>query len=136
MAANKTDANDADGLAHLAEVGFFREARVKVLRQHAFSGIGRGSHETDAKDSGYGNQIGALMKTFSLIVPCSMGDRFEVHVRSLLADNTGLSRIILPLLEAWGGLRLLAAGLGKQLLRTGDTADLKGFNPAQLSELV
>lgn len=29
MATNKTDANDADGLAHLAEVGFFREVRVK-----------------------------------------------------------------------------------------------------------
>src|SRR3978361_2235254 len=29
MAANKTDANDADGLAHLSEVGFFREVRVK-----------------------------------------------------------------------------------------------------------
>jgi len=29
MAANKTDANDADGLAHPAEVGFFREVRVK-----------------------------------------------------------------------------------------------------------
>ena len=29
MAANKTDANDADGLARLAEVGFFREVRVK-----------------------------------------------------------------------------------------------------------
>lgn len=29
MAANKTDANDTDGLAHLAEVGFFREVRVK-----------------------------------------------------------------------------------------------------------
>ena len=28
MAANKTDANDADGLAHLAEVGFYREVRV------------------------------------------------------------------------------------------------------------
>lgn len=26
--ANKTDANDADGLAHLAEVGFYREVRV------------------------------------------------------------------------------------------------------------
>jgi hypothetical protein len=25
MATNKTDANDADGLAQLAEVGFFRE---------------------------------------------------------------------------------------------------------------
>jgi hypothetical protein len=29
MVGNKTDANDADGLAHLAEVGFFREVRVK-----------------------------------------------------------------------------------------------------------
>lgn len=34
-AANKTDANDADGLAHLAEVGFYREVRVKRFRQHA-----------------------------------------------------------------------------------------------------
>lgn len=29
MAPNKTDANDADGLAHLAEVAFYREVRVK-----------------------------------------------------------------------------------------------------------
>ena len=29
MAPNKTDMNDADGLAHLAEVGFYREVRVK-----------------------------------------------------------------------------------------------------------
>jgi len=26
---NKTDANNAEGLAHLAEVGFFRDVRVK-----------------------------------------------------------------------------------------------------------
>lgn len=31
MAANKTDANDADGLAHLAEVGFYREVGSRVL---------------------------------------------------------------------------------------------------------
>ena len=30
MASNKTDANDADGLAHLAEVGFFREVRSRT----------------------------------------------------------------------------------------------------------
>ena len=29
MAPNKTEANDADGLSQLAEVGFFREVRVK-----------------------------------------------------------------------------------------------------------
>lgn len=34
MAANKTDTNGADGLAHLAEVGFYREVRVKDF-EHA-----------------------------------------------------------------------------------------------------
>ncbi len=29
IARNKTDANDADGLAHLAEAGFYREVQVK-----------------------------------------------------------------------------------------------------------
>ena len=30
MAPNKTDAHDADGLAQLAEIGFFREVRVRA----------------------------------------------------------------------------------------------------------
>src|SRR3546814_8527473 len=47
------------------------------------------------------NQIRGLMKTFGLIVPRSMGGKFEAHVRSLLVDSAALSRIILPLLEAW-----------------------------------
>src|SRR5690606_27222401 len=62
------------------------------------------------------NQIRGLMKTFGLIVPCGMGGQVEVHVRSLLADNAGLSRIILPLLEAWLSLRFLAAKLELHLL--------------------
>lgn len=62
------------------------------------------------------NQIRGLMKTFGLIVPCSMGGKFEVHVRSLLADNVDLPQIILPLLEAWRNLRLQSAGLGRRLL--------------------
>jgi transposase len=61
------------------------------------------------------NQIRGLMKTSGLIVACRMGGKLEVHVRSLLADNASLSRIILPLLEAWRSLRLQAARLGKQL---------------------
>ena len=62
------------------------------------------------------NQIRGLMKTFGLIVPRSMGGKFEAHVRSLLADDAGLARIILPLVEAWRSLRVRAAELGRQLL--------------------
>jgi len=116
MAANKTDANDADGLAHLAEVGFFREVRVKSFDSMLSRTLVAARTKLMRTTLDVANQIRGLMKTFGLIVPCSMGGKFEVHVRSLLANNAGLSRIILPLLEAWRSLRLQAARLGKQLL--------------------
>jgi len=56
------------------------------------------------------------MKTFGLIIPRSMGGKFEANVRSLLADDANLARIILPLLEAWRALRNQAAELTRQLL--------------------
>ena len=73
MAPNKTDANDADGLAQLAEVGFYREVRVKgydsmltrtlVAREPGWSGSRRN----------FSNQIRGLMKTFGLVVPPASG---------------------------------------------------------------
>lgn len=117
MAANKTDANDADGLAHLAEVGFFREVRVKAFDSTLSRTLVAARTKLMRTTLDVANQIRGLMKTFGLIIPCSMGGKFEVNIRSLLADNAGLSRmIILPLLEAWRSLRPQAARLGKQLL--------------------
>lgn len=116
MAPNKTDANDADGLAHLAEVGFYRAVRVKgfdsMLTRTLVSARGQ-LRRTIAQLS---NQIRGLMKTFGLIVPKGAGRVFEGNVRRLLANEAALARIILPLLEAWRSLRTRAAELEKQLL--------------------
>lgn len=116
MAANKTDANDADGLAHLAEVGFYREVRVKGFDSMQSRTLVAARTKLVRTTLDVANQIRGLMKTFGLIVPRSMGGKFEAHVRSLLADSAGLSRIILPLLEAWRALRLQADRLTQQLL--------------------
>ncbi|NKJ02921.1 transposase [Novosphingobium sp. SG707] len=116
MAANKTDANDADGLAHLAEVGFFREVRVKGFDSMLSRTLVAARTKLVRTTLHVANQIRGLMKTFGLIVPRSMGGKFEAHVRSLLADRAALSQIILPLLEAWRALRLQAARLTQQLL--------------------
>jgi transposase len=62
------------------------------------------------------NQIRGLMKTFGLIIPRSAGGKYEANVPFLLGDNTSLARIILPLLEAWRGLRIQATELGRQHL--------------------
>jgi transposase len=116
MAPNKTDANDADGLAHLAEVGFYRAVRVKgydsMLTRTMVAARGQ-LRKTIVQLS---NQIRGLMKTFGLIVPKGAGRVFEGHVRRLLADEAALARIMLPLLEAWRSLRTRAADLERQLL--------------------
>jgi transposase len=41
---------------------------------------------------------------------------FEKNARGLLVDQDGLAAIVLPMLEAWRGLRIRAAELGRQLV--------------------
>ncbi len=116
MAPNKTDANDADGLAQLAEVGFYREVRVKGYDSMLSRTLIASRTRLVRIGTELSNQIRGMMKTFGLLVPSTKGGRFDDQVRRLLADNEALSRIILPVLEAWRSVRLRAAELGRQIL--------------------
>src|ERR671913_1685192 len=116
MALNKTDANDADGLAQLAEVGFFREVRVKGFDSMLARALVAVRNRLVQITTELSNQIRGLMKTFGLVVPAGKGSRFEEHVRGLLTGQAELARIILPVLEGWRAMRLRAAELGRQLV--------------------
>src|SRR4051795_2739156 len=116
MAPNKTDANDADGLAQLAEVGFFREVRVKGFDSMLGRTLVAARNRLVRIMTELSNQIRGLMKTFGLVVPAGKGSRFEGHVRELLAGQKSLAAIVLPVLEAWRSIRLRAAELGRQLI--------------------
>ena len=116
MAANKTDANDADGLAHLAEVGFYREVRVKGFDSMLTRTLVAARTRLVRITTELSNQIRGLMKTFGLVVPAGKGSKFEQHVRALLVDQKDLAAIVLPVLEAWRSMRLRAAELGRQLI--------------------
>ena len=82
MAANKTDANDADGLAHLAEVGFYKEVRVKSFDSMLARTLVAARTRLVRIGTELSNQIRGLMKTFGLVVPAVMGSKFERHVIS------------------------------------------------------
>lgn len=113
---NKTDANDADGLAQLAEAGFYKVVRVKsfdAMLTRTLIGVRK---QIAAMSIQLSNQIRGVMKTFGLIVPKGKGRVFEEHARELLAGNDGLARIILPLLDAWRDIRKHTANLDRQLL--------------------
>lgn len=116
MAANKTDANDADGLAHLAEVGFYREVRVKGFDSMLTRTLVSARTRLVRIATELSNQIRGLMKTFGLVVPAGKGSKFDEHVRALLVDQKDLAAIVLPVLEAWRSMRLRAAELGRQLI--------------------
>ncbi|OHV78860.1 transposase [Ensifer sp. LCM 4579] len=117
MAPNKTDANDADGLAHLAEVGFFREVRVKGFDSMLTRTLVAARTRLVRITIELSNQIRGVMKTFGLVVPAGKGSMFERNVRGLLVDHEQLAAIILPLLDAWRSVRIRAADLGRQLIR-------------------
>ena len=117
MATNKTDANDADGLVQLAEVGFFREVRVKGFDSMLTRTLVAARTRLVRITTELSNQIRGVMKTFGLLVPAGKGSTFEKNVRSLLADQDRLASIVLPMLEAWRGIRVRAAELGRQLVR-------------------
>jgi transposase len=123
MAPNKTDPNDADGLAHLAEVGFYREVRVKSFDSMLVRTLVAARHQLLKMSVQMSNQIRGLMKTFGLIVPKSAGSILEGHIRNLLSTNAGLERIVLPMLEAWRALRLRVAELSKQLIASGRASE-------------
>jgi transposase len=117
MAPNKTDANDADGLAHLAEVGFYREVRVKGFESMLTRTLVAARDRLVRITTELSNQIRGLMKTFGIIVPAGKGGSFDAHVQGLLETaESGLAAIVWPLLQAWRGTRLQAAELGRQLV--------------------
>lgn len=113
---NKTDANDADGLAHLAEVGFYKAVRVKAFDSMLTRTLVAARTQLLSISTQLSNQIRGVMKTFGLIVPKGTGRVFDGNVRQLLDGNDGLAMIILPLLEGWRGIRMRAADLDRQLV--------------------
>jgi len=116
MAANKTDANDADGLAHLAEVGFYREVRVKGFDSMLIRTLITARNQLLKMRLQISNQIRGLMKTFGLVVPKGAGSVFEGNVRDLLQGEEKLAHIIMPMLQAWRDIRHQSATLSKELV--------------------
>ena len=67
MRANKTDANDADGLAHLVRAGWYKEVRVKSRDAMLSKAVSAARRQLLDIPTNLSNQVRGLMKTFR---PC------------------------------------------------------------------
>jgi transposase len=131
MQPNKTDAKDAEGLAHIVRAGWYKAVRVKSYSAMLSKALVASRGQLLGLSTGLSNQVRGLMKSFGLIVPKGAGRVFEANARRLLEGQDALAAVILPLLEAWRALRTRTAELDRLLLRQAKgNADCRRFMTA------
>lgn len=96
MAPNKTDANDADGLAHLAEIGFYREVRVKGYDSMLVRTLVAARRRLVRISTELSNQIRGLMKAFGRRC-CTTLIVEDSHCESMRLDGRDEQAITRPL---------------------------------------
>ena len=115
MQINKTDQNDAEGLAQIVRTGWFREVAVKSMDAHKLRMLLVARSLLVGQRQSLANTIRGLMKTFGLVVPRGCKGLFAPRVREAGEGNAELMAIIEPLLAAWQSLREQIAVFDRQM---------------------
>src|SRR3954447_11294933 len=111
---NKTDANDAEGLAQLLRTGFFRQVRVKPEGTMLVRTLLSARRQLVRTGLDLADQIRGLLKIFGPLLPRGGGRAFEAAVRERLAGHGQLAAVITPLLQAWRAIREQGLALDRQ----------------------
>ena len=113
---NKTDRNDARGMAQMMRVNLFRPVHVKTLVSQKRRALLTARKLLQEKAIAVENDIRGLLRNFGLKVGPVGAVKFAERIRELVEDMPDLTAIIEPLLEARGKLRETFAALHGKLL--------------------
>jgi len=100
MQINKSDRNDAAGIARIMQTGWFKEVRVKDLDSHAVKAllVSRALLVKIKRD--LENQVRGLLKNLGLVIGRATGNIFAVRAEKLIVDRPELIAAVVPLLNA------------------------------------
>ncbi len=115
MQINKTDANDAFGLAQVVRTGWYREVAVKSMDAHQLRTLLVARSLLVGQRQAIANTIRGLLKSFGLVIERGCGGVFAARVREAGEGNHGLMAIVEPLLAAWEALRAQIAAFDRQI---------------------
>ena len=105
MQMNKTDQNDAEGLAQIMCTGWYRSVHVKSLDAHRTRALLGARAQFVGMTTRLSNHIRGVLKTFGMLPGAMRGLPFDRRVEALLADRDDLAAIVQPMLTAWRQLR-------------------------------
>jgi transposase len=115
---NKTDGNDAHGLAQIVRTGWYREVEVKSLDAHTLRATLAVRARLVALQTTLANQIRGILKTFGVIVSNARGQRFDWRVAAATEGRPDLAALYGPLLEVWLAARTAMCRIDKQIRAT------------------
>jgi transposase len=113
MQLNKTDQNDAEGLAQIMRTGWYRSVPVKSYEAHRVRSLLGARAQLVGMTTRLTNHIRGVLKVFGLLLGAMRGHPFDRRVEALLISREDLVRIVHPMLAAWRGSREQIAALDK-----------------------
>ena len=113
---NKTDRNDARGMAQMMRVGLYRPVHVKTLRSQKLRMLLTHRKLLQSKAIAIENDLRATLRNFGLKVGVVGTVRFEARIRELVENHPDLTLLVEPLLVVRGVLREQLDILHRRLL--------------------
>ncbi|NUH64894.1 transposase [Sulfitobacter sp. S0837] len=117
LQANKTDRNDAFGLARLVHSGWYEPVAIKSFDRYRMRAVLAARERIVRMCTMMINQIRGLAKTFRLQLAAGKGQVFEQSVRRALPDDAVLRDLFESLLSVPSGLKDQRRAFDRQLAR-------------------
>jgi len=128
MQINKSDRNDAVGIARIMQCGWYKEVRVKDLDSHAIKAllVSRALLVKIKRD--LENQIRGLLKNLGLVIGRAKMNVFAVRAAELIDDRPELGAAVKPLLKAREAIEQQIADFDRKVMRLArDDAQVRRF---------
>ena len=117
MQINKSDRNDAIGIARIMQCGWYRQVRVKSLDSHAIKAllVSRALLVKIKRD--LENQMRGLLKNLGLVIGRAKMTTFVTRAKELIEDQPALAAAVEPLLKAREAIERQIADLDRKVMR-------------------
>jgi transposase len=113
---NKTDRNDARGIAQMIRVGLYRPVHVKTLRSQKLRMLLTHRKLLQSKAIAIENDLRSTLRNFGLKVGMVGAAKFEARINELVENLPDLAVLVEPLLVVRRALREQIAVLHRRLL--------------------
>lgn len=117
MQINKSDRNDAAGIARIMQTGWFKQVRVKDLDSHSIRALlaSRALLVNIKRD--LENQVRGLLKNLGLVIGRAKFNVFAVRAEELIEGRPELVAVVKPLLEARKAIERQVSDLDRKVVK-------------------